>query len=259
MIRFIRSCSALLLLALLGCGGGQFQKDVDLQGTWYFQTRDDRATLVGRHIITQRGDDVLITYCNRSTYALSFPNGVLIDPRGLPYYLQPVDSHHLVGMGDSGNRSQAVKVSNKVTFDSGSLSFLADGTDALTTSDDVCADDRAGRYVALDGTEISPRVVTMTAPYKDSFIRIQAALHSLQPGSYSVLDLDSFVHTPSSTYITIESPVFGDTLGNDGSVWIASGTVLITSSSAEDFQIHGFVMTHTGSSVSFSAKVVLGK
>jgi len=255
-----RTVPMLLSFALLGCGGSQVQPEASLQGTWYFQTTDNPAMLVGRHIITQRDDDILITYCDRLTYALLIQNEVLIDPRGLPYYLQPSGSDSLVGRGDTGNRVQAVKVSGQVTFDSGSLSVLAAGMDELVTSQDVCAQEGAGRFVAFDGTEIAPRVVTITAPYKNDFIRIRAAFHSLSPGTYSVVEINSFIHKPEeSVYLDIESPVYGDTFAEGGGVSIASGTVSIKNSELGNFQLEGLLSTTVGKAISFSSTVVLGK
>jgi hypothetical protein len=250
----------LLSFALLGCGGAQPQQGSSLVGTWYFQTTDIPPALVGRHAITQQGNDVLITYCNRQTYALKLQDGVLVDPLGLPYYLQPSGSDRLVGQGDAGNRSQAVKVSNEVSFDSGSLSVFASGWDDLVTSQGVCAEERAGRFVALDGTEISPRVVTITAQYGNSFLRIQAAFHSLLPGVYSVLDIDSFVHAPTgAASLDIQSPAYGNTFGDSGAVPITSGTMSIKSSDPGNFQLEGLLTTTLGATISFSSTVVLGK
>jgi hypothetical protein len=256
----LRSSSALLALALLGCGGGQSQPHLNLQGTWHFQTTEDRATLVGKHIITQQGQDILITYCNRLTYALKLQDGVLLDPRGLPYYLQPSDSDHLVGTGDSGARSQVLKTSNRVIFDSGSLSLRASGMDDLAASDNVCADNRAGRFGASDGTEIPARVVTLTAPYRGTFVRVQAAFKSLQPGAYSVQSVDPFVHAADGvTNLVIESPAFGDALGGDAFAMIASGTVQVLASDSGNLRIHGSVTTVNAMSISFSATVALSQ
>ena len=254
-----RALPVLICFALLGCGESDVQSGVNLQGTWYFQTQENPTMLLGRHIITQREDDVLITYCSRLTYALRFEDGVLVDPLGAPYYLQPRGSDRLVGLGDTGTQSEVVKVSSQVTFDSGGLSVFAEGMEDLIAFQGVCAEERAGRAGALDGTEIASRVVTMTAPYQDSFIRIQIAFHALSAGAYSVLNLDPFVHDPSSVLMDIDSPVYGNTFGDAGRVSVASGSVTVVTSEAGDFRIEGLMSTTVGRTISFSAAVVLNK
>lgn len=247
------------LLILEGCGGGNADSNLNLQGTWYFKNQGTPATYFGQHRIEQNGDEIRITYCDRNTYTLRLAGSRLFDLQGNPYYLQPSGTDLMVGSGDTGQRSEVRRFSTKTLFESGRLTIATSSVEPAVAEQDVCATKSPGRFVTLDNTEVHPERVIITAPYKNSFVRLKIAFQSVLVGSYIVRDFDAFVHNPGdAVYIELSSPAYAGQLGRE-SLEGVSGTVHVRHSTGDRFAFEGTVVTTAGDHVSFVAEVVLDK
>jgi hypothetical protein len=251
----------ILLLALLftlsSCGGTNTSSDASLEGTWYFKAHTTPATYVGQHVIEQNGDNVLITYCDRTTYALRLVGAQLIDPQGTPYYLQPSGTDLLAGAGDTEQRSEARRFSRSTRFEAGSLAVAVPSTEALFAEQDVCAAKDTARFASMGGQEIFPERLVITAPYKTTFVRIEIAFQTLAAGDYSVQDFDTFVsHPGGAAFVELTSPAYAESLAQELSQ-PRSGEVHVRGNATEGFNVEGSVLTTTGKHVLFAADVVL--
>lgn len=248
-----------LLLALGGCGGSNTDSNPSLQGTWYFKSQGMPSTYYGQHVIEQNGSDILITYCDRNSYALRLVGSSLVDLEGKPYYLQPSGTNLLIGSGDTSKRSEVQRFSRSTHFASGQLTVAVPSTESVVAVQDVCAKTGARRFVALDKTETLPKSITITAPYKKTFVRLELAFESVVTGDYVVRDFDTFIHSPSgAVYIVLMSPDYISSLGKNF-LEASSGNVRVRSTIAGNFAVEGSVITTVGEHVAFAADVTLDK
>src|SRR5262245_37637393 len=95
-----RIAFCLSLAALLAACGGDTAPPTEtgsLTGTWYFKSSSGGATrYVGEHTILEQGENVLITYCDRTSVVLVRRGMTLREPNGSTYYLSIRDSNTLV-------------------------------------------------------------------------------------------------------------------------------------------------------------------
>jgi len=246
--------SALMLASatlLAGCGGGSGDGRTaapafSLAGTWYSDAHDAvGAAFTAQSIIRESGSQILITHCDRSTETVARSGNELRNLDGTPYYLAIQDATTLVSRSGTGSGAHIWKHSDSLRFESGSASFTFPSGETLASDSDVCAKVENGRFFNLAGREIAAPIVTVTAPYRDSWVRIAIAFREIADGRYDIVGYEPFFADRAglATVQDLSSPLFAAQYGAEDMIF-KSGTVQVSN--------------YTGSAVELAGSVVLG-
>lgn len=253
--RQVRGSTAFLLI-VLGAAAG-CQSDSALDGTWFYQTTENGATVYrGEQIIVQDGSRVTLTDCRRNVTDLRRDGSSLLNANGSQYYLHIVDNGTLAGTGDTGTPSIAVKLSPSTRFAHGLLHINSPLTGERTAADDVCAEKRQSRH-ANDHGERLAQTIYITAPYGQTSVRIEISFRDITEGVHPLLQFDDFVDgSGPGVLVTVESAAFLGHLGNDA-LPIVSGTVNVSDPRSATFEVSGALQLATGEMLSLSSRVNL--
>lgn len=246
------------LFVLNACGGGHDDAEIDLSGTWYYKRGGGaQPSYYGRHVIEQRGQEVLITYCDRQKLALRLAGSALMTSQGGRFYLQPAGSSLLRGPDDRGGASEVRKFSSGTGFDAGRVSVTAGSTEPVSADREICAATREFGFQRADGTPLAGKGVSISAPYKNSFVRIELAFEAVAEGEYSASESAEFVRSPAGkAFVEVTSPEYVGPLGTDGLI-ASSGTVRVKRIARDSFSVEGTVLVFGGTWLTFSAEVPL--
>jgi len=232
----------------------------DLSGTWFSEkiASDGSIKWTGERVIRDSGKKVSIVHCNKQEVKLVESEDNLFDVSGGLYYLQIEDSDTLIGTDDFGNTLKVIKKLERTHYDSGTFQFTMEGYDDTNASVDVCAHLGNGRYGSVSGNEISGKSLTLSAPYKNSFISLDIDFRELAVGDYSIAsDLNEFVEIDSKhALMDIDSPELIKDKDRDF-VLIISGTITIQEYENDKLTISGNVTSLEGENITFVAVVTL--
>jgi hypothetical protein len=255
---------------LASCGGGSGSGNTavpvfSLAGTWYSDVRDPRdtgsAAFITQAVIRESGSQVLITYCDRTTETIARSGNELLNLDGTPYPLAIQDATTLVmrpGIGPGTVPAPHIwKHSDSLRFDSGSASFTFPSGETLASDSDVCAKVEHWRFSNLGGRELTAPVVTVTAPYRDSWVRIVIAFREIADGRYDIVGYEPFFAdtTGLATLQDLSSPLFAAQYGAEALIF-KSGTVQVSNYTGSAVELAGSVVLG-GGTVRFTARVTL--
>lgn len=266
MNRVMKSAASCLSSAVLlaGCGGGSASAPptatlASLNGNWFGQRQNPGGiAYYSETLIAESGTSVLLTHCDRTTEQLTRNGSQLFDREGQPYFMYVRDANTLASRPELGSSSVMRKRSSAGRFDSGRASVTLPSGETVASTADVCAEGTTGRFEDSLGNQVSPYVVTVSLPYRDSFIRIDIAFRQIGVGEYQVVGFEPFVsggeHVVTVTDFT--SPALPTPDGGFGFM-IVSGTVRVSSYTASSITMSADLKAATGGPVKFTASVRL--
>lgn len=251
---------------LAGCAGGgpadavpESASQVCLDGNW-FAERQDGAGIVdtGERLIKESGTRFLVTYCDRRSELLTRSGSQLFDRDGKLHYLYIRDPATLASRPELAFNTIIRKRSTAGRFASGSVGLTLPSGEALSADTDVCAETSTGRYEDAIGNQLAPSIVTLSMPYRDSYIRVAVAFRQLSIGRYDVIGFEPFVQGGANvaTISDFSSPSFVAQHGGE-SVSITSGTIQISNYTATSVSLSAELKTAAGVPLKFAANVKL--
>jgi hypothetical protein len=149
------------------------------------------------------------------------------------------------------------RFSSRIQFDSGQLKVTLTGEDDAVANEDVCAQTSAAHFVLVDGTEVKPRLLNIAGPYKDTYVRLELAFHTLHEGTYDVRHMEGFAQNLGDTvHVSLESPEYmdGDT---PRFAQIVAGELRVTRLTSTHAEISALMETDDGKWISVSANVAV--
>ena len=242
------------LLVLAACGGGSGDDaPPDLHGVWYAANPTDASKYDSPQLITQSGNEVTLTACNRSTTPLRLDGANLVYTDGTRFAVQPgADAAVMTGLGAPWRRFSQGSV-----FDSGRLSLSVPNQAAVQANQDVCALRFERRYKLDNGAEIHAAGVMITAPFGASHVEVQLAFQTLRAGDFAVRDRNGFVQDlDGSVHVQLHSPAYR-TADSQDTLQISSGQLRVGITAGGAYTFVGQLTTSTGLQVPLSAEVTL--
>jgi hypothetical protein len=266
MNRMMKSAATCLSSAVLlaGCGGGSPSAPptatlASLTGNWSGERQNPGGVAYySETLIAESGAGVLLTHCNRTTEQLTRNGSQLFDREGKLYFLYVRDATTLAARPDLPLGSVMRKRGSAARFDSGSASVTLPSGETLAATADVCAEGGTGRFEDTRGNQASPYIVTVSLPYRDSFIRVDIAFRQIGVGEYQVVGFEPFVSGGANvvTVTDFTSPALPAPDGGFGFM-IVSGTVQVSSYTATSITMSADLKAATGEPVKFTASVRL--
>jgi hypothetical protein len=249
-------------LVLCGCNSSTPEKPqgFDLNGTWSQVVVDENSNeiLANEVVIQDFGTEIVRIFCRRDHLENLVEDGELLRYKdsGLLHYLTIKSNEELVGFGDRGTASRHVKTFDRAWFDSGVLSLTLDGYPSLEIDYDVCAQNRAARFV-VGGEDYLLRKIVYSAPYENGHIEIEFNVRELSVGNYVVPEGQSYelLVSEGSRYFVGEliSEEFEAEMGRDR-LGIATGLITVNKIDGNYAEITGDITLNDGRRASFSTR-----
>jgi hypothetical protein len=143
-------------------------------------------------------------------------------------------------------------------FASGSVGLTLPTGERFSADTDVCAETWTGRYEDSLGNRLSPSIITISMPYRDSYIRIEAAFRQISNGQYDVVAFEPFIQGRVND-ITISGFIslsFAAQYGGD-SLAIRFGTLQVSNYIGSSVTLSADLITAAGLPVKFTANAKL--
>ena len=252
--------------ALAGCGGESANDiaqrsaaQLNLSGNWYSERQTAQGPVDGvEFLVSETGSKVVFTYCNRMTETLTRDGSQLFDREGKLYYIYVKDPATLASRPEFNFNTVSRKRSTVGRFDYGSVTLALPSGERFTASTDVCAETMTGRYGDSRGNEIAPTLVTLSLPYRASFIRITVAFRQLANGAYRVVDFAPFVQGGVND-VNVSDFYSPELMTPDDidAVIIRSGTVRVSNYTSTGLTLSADLVTVDGLPVTLAANVRL--
>lgn len=259
-IKIKKICLLFLFGYLSGCGDSSSDNEIDseLSGTWYFVTESETGVeeYHGKHILNQKGDDVVISYCRGYSTVLKLDGDQLFNEDGSSYYLSVVDNQTLSGPNDVGGTSVVKKLSEKQSFDDGSFSLASHLIEDFESTNNVCATIRSGRFSCGADKHVYPNKLEIKSDYRNGYVFLSIAFNDINVGTYDVVEFCDFVDSDASNvYVELESLEFESFLGTGVGLSIVSGSITLDSTDENEFILSGLLISREGYEFRFSALV----
>jgi hypothetical protein len=248
-----------VLLASCGGGGASSSAQATLSGNWFGELQTAAGPVYyNETVIADSGAGLLLTHCNRTSERLTRNGSQLFDRDGQLYYLYVRDAATLASRPDLPFGSVMKKRSDAGRFDSGRATVTLASGDTVAATADVCAESGTAGFEDSLGNKVSPIIVTVSLPYRDSFIRVDIAFRQIGVGQYDVAGFEAFVRGAAGVASVMEfsSPALRSADGGEGYA-IAAGTVQVSSYRRTGIVLSADLKTITGDPVRFSADVRL--
>ena len=232
---------------------------LSLNGNWFAERQTAQGPVYNAEtVISENGTSVLRTYCNRMTESLTREGSQLFDRNGRLHWLYVQDPSTLASRPELGFNTVIRKRSTAGRFDSGSVALMLPLGEAVTADTDVCAEASLGRYGDSHGNEIAPVLVTLSLPYRASFIRITVAFRQIGNGEYKVVGFEPFVQGGANE-VTVSDFYSPDLMTPDegDAVIISSGTLRVSNYTPSSITLSADLVTVTGMPVKLAANVRL--